>query len=475
MRLGKFDLPPQATMPMQGVATWENPGNQFHVFLLHYSADPEKRSLQWEQMARAGFGDGDWDQEMELDFGSWTGLPVFRRFSRALHIAKAQIPWVPHINWPILMGWDIGIHACVWAQRYRDQFNILAAQQITGAFEDKKFGTKYRDFEVDCSGLGTFIDHCMATTKEMFGDTVTLKHIADPAARHHTIVREEKPVDIFRKKGISLSYGTTQDTRVRVSAVEDWLKLNTNEGTPAFQVDPGALLVIDGMSGGYAYDKHQKPDKGPFSHCVVGDTQIATPSGSKAIAEIRVGDLVLTPQGACRVSATMSQVVDCLVDIQYTGGGHLTATENHPIILGSGERCRADALRPGQSLVGGTTVWGDQPFMRSKNLGGFAITASRAATVPPRVSVLDMQPHSGQRRVYDLTVDDAHCFYANGILVGNCCNIVEYISTLYPAANASKSVLDQYRRKHAAWDSETLGQGFQTTRSQRRLPEDWIS
>ena len=31
------------------------------------------------------------------------------------------------------------------------------------------------------------------------------------------------------------------------------------------------------------------------------------------------------------------------------------------------------------------------------------------------------------RRVYDLTVADAHCFFANGILVSNCHDALQYL------------------------------------------------
>lgn len=31
-----------------------------------------------------------------------------------------------------------------------------------------------------------------------------------------------------------------------------------------------------------------------------------------------------------------------------------------------------------------------------------------------------------ETRVYDLTIEDAHCFYANGILVSNCHEALQY-------------------------------------------------
>lgn len=65
---------------------------------------------------------------------------------------------------------------------------------------------------------------------------------------------------------------------------------------------------------------------------------------------------------------------------------------------------------------------------------GFAVCAGRLlsptntiAKEPAEVRVAKVSPLGKQRRVYDLTVEDAHCFYANGILVGNCHDAFQYI------------------------------------------------
>jgi hypothetical protein len=43
--------------------------------------------------------------------------------------------------------------------------------------------------------------------------------------------------------------------------------------------------------------------------------------------------------------------------------------------------------------------------------------------VARRASVETIEPTNEKRKVFNLTVEDAQCFYANGILVHNCCSM----------------------------------------------------
>jgi hypothetical protein len=49
-------------------------------------------------------------------------------------------------------------------------------------------------------------------------------------------------------------------------------------------------------------------------------------------------------------------------------------------------------------------------------------------------------------RVYDLTVEKAHEFYANGILVGNCMDGLQY-GVLVAETGAAGSVINRGRRE----------------------------
>ena len=53
----------------------------------------------------------------------------------------------------------------------------------------------------------------------------------------------------------------------------------------------------------------------------------------------------------------------------------------------------------------------------------------------------------GQAIVYDLTVEQAHCFYANEVLVGNCMNALEYICTVFTSPKSSEIHRQEARRQ----------------------------
>lgn len=77
----------------------------------------------------------------------------------------------------------------------------------------------------------------------------------------------------------------------------------------------------------------------------------------------------------------------------------------------------------------------------------------------PVLTVVRVSPHPEQRRVYDLTVDDAHCFYANGALVSNCHDALQYVCTRlffqHLITQENPIVTDRYKkspvRNYSAW------------------------
>jgi hypothetical protein len=56
-----------------------------------------------------------------------------------------------------------------------------------------------------------------------------------------------------------------------------------------------------------------------------------------------------------------------------------------------------------------------------------SVTASQKLVVAPALVRKDTVPSNA--RVYDLTVEDAHCFFANGVLVLNCQDALQMIAT----------------------------------------------
>lgn len=272
MKLGRLELPDHAKLIRPGVATWRNPSNNFAIFALHYTADPDKADPSWREQAAKGYPERDWLQEFEMDFSSWSGRPVYASFKRDVHVAQEPIEWNPH--YPMWRGWDVGIHACVWGQLVKGQLRVFGGVQIVGAFGGAE--TKYEEFELPCSGLAVFIQQVKEMSALMFADSAyqpAWKDVIDPSAFNNTITRQEKPVHIFRAAGINPLPGATQDPATRISLVESWLAAMATglPGEPALLIDPSASIIIDGFAGGYCFEKHgqgTKPEKNGFSHCM---------------------------------------------------------------------------------------------------------------------------------------------------------------------------------------------------------------
>jgi hypothetical protein len=269
-RLGNYTLPNEAEEPKLGTARWTNPVNQCSILLIHYTADTNRRSHEWKQSARVGYAtESAWNQEQELDFSTWHGLPVYLGFSPRHHVAPAGLQWKLRTDWPFIRGWDIGTHACVWMQLQRtlrgERLKIFTARQSAGAFPVTE--RKYQRFEIDTAGLGIFVQECIALSNQWFPG-VEWNDVIDPAAFNRTIVKTLPPSQIFQDLGLAPVPARTQDITQRVRVVEDWLSMLSG-GEAGLEVDPQALLIIDAFQGGYHWvnvEATRKPDKGPFSH-----------------------------------------------------------------------------------------------------------------------------------------------------------------------------------------------------------------
>src|SRR6266571_382908 len=156
MKLGMMQLPDQANLTQMGVAEWRNPINGFKIIALHYTADPKKATAEWKEKTKQDYTDKDWDQELEIDFSSWVGRPVYTTFSKIFHVSKEPLSWTPKRH--MWRGWDIGIHACVWAQLAAGQLYLFCCRQTAGAFGPNE--VRYQNQELTCSGLGQFIQEC---------------------------------------------------------------------------------------------------------------------------------------------------------------------------------------------------------------------------------------------------------------------------------------------------------------------------
>ena len=133
--------------------------------------------------------------------------------------------------------------------------------------------------------------------------------------------------------------------------------------------------------------------------CFTADTTVATLRGEVPIAEVRVGDMILTDVGARRVTAVFDNGVRETVTADIDLGDlrvRMTATPDHRIWTTHGY-VRLDSLGEGMTVMAGRS-------------GETGFRGVRKVTIEER----------GQQNVYNIEVEERHCYFANGILVSNC-------------------------------------------------------
>ncbi|HEV8535094.1 MAG TPA: thiamine pyrophosphate-dependent enzyme [Candidatus Limnocylindria bacterium] len=173
--------------------------------------------------------------------------------------------------------------------------------------------------------------------------------------------------------------------------------------------------------------------------CVRPDTLILTPTGTRAIREIRTGDQVLGHDGGYhRVADVMSHWhPDTLQELTLDGLGTITITADHPVYLGG------DDWRPAGELVPGDQVFRTCLSGRPELVGACAVgqfrdstaasaahaTGSRLIFAPgpagirsihvvARVTSNKVIPYNGF--VYNLEVEDVHSYVTDVATLHNC-------------------------------------------------------
>jgi hypothetical protein len=126
---GVFYKLPKTRVPepiIRGVRGWRTKEG-YLVLRLHYTCDPERATEDWVEETSKGYPGGlngsMWQREMEIDFGSYSGLPVYPSFDKDASIT--QVRYNPHI--PLWRGWDFGYRnpAVVFMQLWPDNTLVV--------------------------------------------------------------------------------------------------------------------------------------------------------------------------------------------------------------------------------------------------------------------------------------------------------------------------------------------------------------
>lgn len=239
---------------MTGLKQWRNPINRFLVLRLEHTADPAKRSKEWEAKTRAGLSNSDWMREYKLRWESLEGKGVYQdEWSYEFHVAKQPLGWVP--SSVVCRGWDFGLYpATVFAQLLPHSRLIILRECIGEEIDTERF-----IYEVDRLSNEWFPN---ATFYEFIDPTGTNRVGTD--GRTYASLLSAKP--LRAKKIIRGANAPAQ----RRTAVIDFLKDNV-KGLPCFLVDPSCSYITKGFDGGYMYPYKKgilqpDPEKNIYSH-----------------------------------------------------------------------------------------------------------------------------------------------------------------------------------------------------------------
>lgn len=133
--------------------------------------------------------------------------------------------------------------------------------------------------------------------------------------------------------------------------------------------------------------------------CLVGETLVETINGAKRIDEIKAGEMVLTRKGYRKVVwSGMTKIVDELISVRFDNGFSITGTADHRIWTENRGWISLALLLPTDRCV--------------------TLCISAETSIIAKDMIIKYSDDE-RVRVYDLEVEDAHEFFANGILVHN--------------------------------------------------------
>lgn len=173
------------------------------------------------------------------------------------------------------------------------------------------------------------------------------------------------------------------------------------------------------------------------NHCLIKETLIETEKGSIPIEDIKIGDRVLTRKGYKKVLwSGVSDFNRKTYFVKTDKGNILCGTSNHKILTLRGF-CDIGSLRFGDKVL----IKKDSKCQRvnvneTQDLiillscaNGAELNSQAINTASQNFVVGNVQTITCgkiEKEVYDLTIEDCHEFFANGILVHNCIDSLRY-------------------------------------------------
>lgn len=142
--------------------------------------------------------------------------------------------------------------------------------------------------------------------------------------------------------------------------------------------------------------------------CITGDAEIAVPGGTKKLVDVSIGSQVMCYGGekvvSRRVTNRWAKGPRKVLHLRTEQGRQLRCTANHLIYTAQGWK-DAGSLQPGDQIL---------------SLAGAAADRTYPNVCGTSFDRLIVVEELGVEEVFDIEVEDCHNFFANGLLVHNC-------------------------------------------------------
>lgn len=251
-----FKLPstrvPEPIMP--GIRGWRT-RDGYLILRLHYRCDPERATDEWIQETSTGYRGGvegsDWQREMEIDFGSYSGSPVYPQFDKTHSIGVLRY----NPNLPLWRGWDFGYRhpAVVFLQLWPDDTLAFLHEIYPTRDQEKLPG-------ISTSDLTKLVQH---ETDRLFpgsGDpelTAGVYDFCDPAGNQKKETSDFSSIELLQQHGIYPEWNVV-GRKNRIDYARVYVEGKHEDGTPKFKINPHCTIAHEAFSAAYRYPDEDK-------------------------------------------------------------------------------------------------------------------------------------------------------------------------------------------------------------------------
>lgn len=235
------------TNPPDMETYWErfltNPPKNCHVTI---QPDALSKKADWLQYLPANYytnlcegKDDDWiDVYVRSKFGkSLAGKPVWRSFSKAMHVADEPLKPIVNSANPIIIGMDVALHPAATIGQI-DPFGKLLV---------------YHSMSAEGMGALRFIRERLKPVLAQRFPSMNYLVVVDPAANTRAQTDERTVLEVLEGEGFEVVTAPTNALQPRISAVDAYLT-RVVEGRPGILFDPvHCQELITAMLGKYRY------------------------------------------------------------------------------------------------------------------------------------------------------------------------------------------------------------------------------